>query len=477
MGNCCSSPKLPERLLDLAYGDEAHCAEAMERALKGGADPNLKPGFNKDTADRNWLMHAARFGYPKLVTVLLRHNANVDAVDASGKTALIHALEKANTSGDGELLANLLTCTELMLANNANVNAADADGTTALMHAAMLTSSPAHALKFVELLLARNANVNAANALGKTALMYVVHKAGMTYIGFRVKEQLDLLSGVSCSGTEGGQNVVDSYLACTKLLLEHNANVDAADADGRTALMYCMYGRLSMSSNDMLTKQVALLLDYKANIDAATHKHMTALKMAISDPFYKAQTELVAILLRNGADPLQCGGGQSPLQYLFQYLHQYQGTDEIDTLKCTAKLLLETPQVKANSKAKMKVARAAGLADTALAVGTCLQVPAEAVKGIEIQREGPMRVIYLRFEKTLIGANKHFVSDPQNPILVHDKSEWQIDLKNLARDEWSVVPLKQDDGWRKMAHECTIIKAVKAHVCEIGRRPLEEGVP
>ena len=103
--------------------------DVAETLLNGGADPQLKDKVMKsrsflcdllflcvycsqkgDTA----LICASYEGHPKLVQALLRHHADVDAVNNGGESALIRAASRGN----------LLVVKEL-LAHGADVNARD----------------------------------------------------------------------------------------------------------------------------------------------------------------------------------------------------------------------------------------------------------------------------------------------------------------------------------------------------------------
>jgi uncharacterized protein len=76
-----------------------------------------------------------------------------------------------------------------------------------------------------------------------------------------------------------------------KMLLSHNAHVDARDKSGNTALAYAAeFGNLDI---------LRMLLDAKADPNAANHEGMTPLMQAAD----KSQTASIRLLLASGADP------------------------------------------------------------------------------------------------------------------------------------------------------------------------------
>jgi ankyrin repeat protein len=92
---------------------------------------------------------------PEGVRILLKHKGRATAVDALGRSALLHAARE-----------NHVEITRVLLDANADVSLADRYGTTPLMEAAR-----AGAAGVVALLAERNPDVNACDQHGRTALM------------------------------------------------------------------------------------------------------------------------------------------------------------------------------------------------------------------------------------------------------------------------------------------------------------------
>ncbi|OQR91536.1 ankyrin repeat protein [Achlya hypogyna] len=135
------------------------------------------------------LMQAAQAGHAELVQLLLDRNADVDAEQAEGKTALSFALEGSHRAAI-QAIAKERAFREryplLYHARCGNVEAAkacladtpgkiderDADGWSALMYAASLGHAP-----MLQLLLERNAQIGGADKGGKTAFVVAKDKA------------------------------------------------------------------------------------------------------------------------------------------------------------------------------------------------------------------------------------------------------------------------------------------------------------
>ena len=173
-------------LFDIAT---ASCEEdGGELILKAGANINAK-----DADGMTALMHAANFARDKVTKLLLKHGADVKIRDSSGKTALMYAADHQKDD-----------VARLLLEHGADVNAKDKSGNTALMFAAGQEEQyiTIENDKVVRLLLEHGAEVDAKNESGETALMVA-----------------------ASNGYE--KNVI--------LLLEHGADADLRNADGKTA--------------------------------------------------------------------------------------------------------------------------------------------------------------------------------------------------------------------------------------------------
>jgi len=126
---------------------------------------------------------------PEGVRILLKHKGRATAVDALGRSALLHAARE-----------NHVEITRVLLDANADVSLADRYGTTPLMEAAR-----AGAAGVVALLAEKNPDVNACDQHGRTALM------------------------LACQSPRANA-------ACVRALLELGADPTRKGSDGRSAI-------------------------------------------------------------------------------------------------------------------------------------------------------------------------------------------------------------------------------------------------
>ena len=210
-------------LFDIAT---ASCEEdGGELILKAGANINAK-----DADGMTALIHAANFARDKVTKLLLKHGADVKIRDSSGKTALMYAADHQKDD-----------VARLLLEHGADVNAKDKFGNTALMYAA------AHQEDDVaKLLLEHGADVNAKDKSGNTALMFA-------------------------AGQEDQYITIENDKV-VRLLLEHGAEVDAKNESGETALM--------VAASNGYEKTVTLLLEHGADADLRNADGKTARELA-----------------------------------------------------------------------------------------------------------------------------------------------------------------------------------------------------
>uniref|UniRef100_A0A3Q0KP97 Putative ankyrin repeat-containing n=1 Tax=Schistosoma mansoni TaxID=6183 RepID=A0A3Q0KP97_SCHMA len=175
------------------------------------------------------LMYCAQRNLPDIMSILLEANANTETESSTGKTAIMFAAFKGN-----------IECMELLLEYGADVNHSDKNGLTAL-HIAVDGEQP----RAIRLLVKSSSNLEAKdNNLGWTPLL-------------------------RCAALKNNGNV-----EVARELIKLNANIDAQDRDGKTALHNCiLLGHIDLCR---------FLLENNANKNLKTNNGHNALVLSES---------------------------------------------------------------------------------------------------------------------------------------------------------------------------------------------------
>ena len=245
------------------------------------------------------LRTAARDGDFKKVQELLNKGADVDAKDENGVTALLEAY------GGGHI-----EIMKLLLENEADIESQDLrKGVTILMAASTMGQA-----EVVKLLLEWEADVDAKANRGETALVLAsfagwpqvvkllleadadvnikTHKGTTPLMGASVKADLRTLAASVTDKSTMGQLMTSraDHVEVVKLLLNAEADINAQDNDGATALM------LAASAGHI--DIVKLLLEAKADVKPKNKRGSTALQVALQ----KGHNNIVGLLKMHGAD-------------------------------------------------------------------------------------------------------------------------------------------------------------------------------
>lgn len=300
--------------LSVKDGDEEQSdASALLAALRDGdvdavttllQDGDLS-GTNREGDSA--LMWAARGSHIDMVELLLDHGMEVDATDAEGRTALLHAATAA------EMCAEIV---DALLHHGASPSLQAFDGDTPLLAASRLgrvavvktllergasvleTRDGNSALHFaaqrghtdvVKVLLEKGASVLAKTRKGESALSLASH-AGHFPV---VQVLLDRGAPVNEKAPNGNTLLHFATLAhhvgIAKLLIARGVSVDEANADGLTAL--------DVGSSEGCYEIVKLLLDHGAAVDGKRSDGRTPLIAAA----FRGRCAVLQLLLGDGA--------------------------------------------------------------------------------------------------------------------------------------------------------------------------------
>ena len=238
-----ADPKLlnargPESSTPFMYAVLYTDATTIERLIKLGADPN-----KRNDAGATALMWAA-LDFEK-TRVLVDRGADVNAKSEDARTPLMIA---ASRPGGSPIV-------KFLLAHGANPNPTSKPGAES---SPLLEASLAGDAESMQALLDKGAEPKeAGTAIANSA-------------GANCRKCIDMLMARKLDAAQytiALQNVVVlDNPELTRLMIEHGADVNAADPTGRTALMYA-------AVSDLLpVKQVKMLVDKKADVNAkSTH--------------------------------------------------------------------------------------------------------------------------------------------------------------------------------------------------------------
>ena len=321
----------PDPLFDaLRQGDMAK----VKNAVNGGADMNVR-----DQYGNTLLMHAAVYGTAGDLNFLLAHDADVNAANQAGHTALMRAMPD-------------LTKIKLLVEHKADINAATVDGTTPVMLAARIPGAG----DLLRYLIENGADLGRKDRRGSDALMIAVTEGAAG--------NLRILSDAGASGSRRRENVaalrqfpdsvsrpvVDRALRfldgstalmgaatadcelCVRFLLEHGADAKAKTGSGYTALHAA-----SFEGNPATAK---LLLDAGAPVNVADERGLTPLMMAANSR--TKNREVVRMLLDRGADTeAKDGSGRTAAEWAAigarrEVMSMLPGSEPADVLSTSA---------------------------------------------------------------------------------------------------------------------------------------------
>ncbi len=233
-------------------------------------------GLATQSTDLN-LVDAVLEGDAGAVRELLQNNADVNATQPDGSTALVLAADR-----------NDLEVAALLIQAGVNVDAANEYGATALSVACARGNSA-----MIKTLLEANADPNRALLSGETPLMTAVNKGNAD----AVRGLLEHGANVNAKESNGGQTalmwaVAGRHTEIARLLVGHGADVHARSKGDFSALLF------AAQQGDVESGRILLEVGTDVN-DTWKKGPMTALMVATAN----GRHELSVLLLEEGADP------------------------------------------------------------------------------------------------------------------------------------------------------------------------------
>ena len=220
------------------------------------------------------LIEAVKAGEVQDVWSLLEKDANCNAKDTAGFTALMYASDKGNA-----------VVVRFLLEKGANVNAQAGPNLTALAFAAI----KGHA-EVVRELCSKGANANSKDNKGASVLTAAAQEGHIETVRILLDNGADPNSADRDGWTPLMAAASNGQTEIIKILLQRDVNLQAETDDGMMAL--------HAAAQEGCVEAINLLLKNNSDVNAKTHKGNTALIMA-SDYGHK---RAVKALLANGAD-------------------------------------------------------------------------------------------------------------------------------------------------------------------------------
>ncbi len=260
----------------LVRASDLPTVDTVKILLHYGANIDSKDGWRGNTA----LMWAIEEDRGETVKALVEHGANLELTNNKGHTAFLIACE-----------LGLLDIARLLLDKGVDVESRDPNGKSALRKACMGGFDGV-----VKLLLKHGADVESQDSLGMTPLTEAAGSWDGGRAGPVVPQAVAKVNSTSQDDrppshwvlrgmNPGGRGVIP-------LLLEHGADIEHKDIDGRTPLSHAAD---SLKGPEVVT----LLLEKGTNVHAADKRGRTPLFWATDK---KVDPDIAKVLIQRGAD-------------------------------------------------------------------------------------------------------------------------------------------------------------------------------
>ncbi|PCG19506.1 ankyrin repeat domain-containing protein [Brachyspira sp. G79] len=243
------------------------------------------------------LMIAAAINDYDMVKFLVEKGADVNAKThfeySSVVTPLLLSLDNENSS-----------VAEYLINNGADINVTNEDGETPLMYA-----SKVHNIKVIELLIQKGADINAFDNYGNTALIYGVNNLETVKLLVENGADVNFYKGGSTALISACEYSHERNIDVIKYLVSKNANINAQDNEGDTALNKTL-DTSDEGSIDILDFEIAnFLIEQGADVNIKNEDQYTPLiYLGMGEgnfnnkSFQEYRIKLAEVLLEKGAD-------------------------------------------------------------------------------------------------------------------------------------------------------------------------------
>jgi ankyrin repeat protein len=296
-----------EQKTALIYAAQKGFTAVAELLLERGADVNHADNFNSTA-----LHYAAAYGFAPMTKLLLEKGAKPDVLSAdySGRQDVRdtsgHTLwpNRGATALHLAAAGQFVPVVEALLTGGASAKAVNYDKVTPLHLAAVKGNSNVCAL-----LLEKGADPNVEDSNGNTSFSHAIASGRTETVALFVAKGADLNRAIVLQGSANYPKY-PVHLAIFKTpdvlqaVLQGKPNLEVVNRHGQTPL------RQAVERNN--TEMVEQLLGAGANPN-----QRTSLPEALFAAIYQKdpKPELVAMLLKHGANPNIVSGGQTPLSY------------------------------------------------------------------------------------------------------------------------------------------------------------------
>ena len=275
----------------------------ITKMIIGKADNNL---INDSLEGKTPLIIAVGNSYFETAKILIENGADVNSVDFEGWSALSYAVNngdigiakllltnKAKIKGElllaikSPIVESRIDMMKLLIDNKANINYTDDDGFTPL-NIAIETGN----METVKLLITNGADVNGLMQDGVSLIGYAIAQNNMDLL------QILIENGANINNTNGDSWADTPLMTASRLgldnvvriLLTRNADINATDINGNTALH-------TAALNSQLSV-IKLLLEKNPNLDIQNKVGNTALHLAV----ISGNIDIVGELVLKGAN-------------------------------------------------------------------------------------------------------------------------------------------------------------------------------